>query len=84
MPYTSISDSVFEQKVTLGEAYRIFEAFVARYNARGESSTAALMADMGVVARGQSADPAQLDDFLACAREVIAARGGVERDDELR
>ncbi|GAC1679730.1 MAG: hypothetical protein NVS9B2_30720 [Steroidobacteraceae bacterium] len=34
----------------------------------------ALMTDVGLVREGQSADPAQLDDFLRCARNIMASR----------
>ncbi len=74
MAYTSVHDSRFSEQVTLGEAYRILEAFIVQYNARGESSTVALLTDVGLLPSGQTADPAQLDDFLACARKVIVQR----------
>ncbi len=69
-----MDDEVFRESVTLAEAYRILEAFVAQYNERGESSTLALLTDIGIVTGDQSADPAQLDDFLLCARKVIGRR----------
>jgi hypothetical protein len=74
MAYRTISDDEFTQRISLGEAYRILEAFISQYNARGESSTVALLTDVGLVHGGQTADPAQLDDFLRCARQVIALR----------
>lgn len=72
--HTSINDPEFSEHVSLAEAYRILEAFVVQYNARGESSTVALLTDVGLVPGGQTADPAQLSDFLRCARQIIAAR----------
>ncbi len=74
MAHTTINDPEFAERVSLAEAYRILEAFVVQYNARGESSTVALLSDVGLVAGGQTADPAQLSDFLRCSRQVIAAR----------
>jgi hypothetical protein len=74
MPYRSIYDDPFSATVTLAEAYRVLVAFVEQYNARGESSTVSLMTDVGLVHEGQSADPAQLDDFLRCARNIMASR----------
>jgi len=72
--YTSINDPEFSDRVSLAEAYRILEAFIIQYNARGVSSTVALLTDTGILPSGQTTDPAQLDDFLLCARQVIASR----------
>ena len=74
MSYASLDDPVFAESVTLAEAYEILEAFVRQYNARGECATVDLLTDIGIVSSRQSADPAQLYDFLACARAVIACR----------
>ena len=70
-PYRSVFDDEFKRTVTLQDAYRILERFVVQYNSRGESSTVALMTDVGVVKNGWSCDPAQLEDFLRCADEVL-------------
>ena len=74
MGYLTLDDPSFSEQVTLAEAYEILEAFVVQYNDRGESSTVALLADVGIISGRQSADPAQLYDFLSCARRIIAAR----------
>jgi hypothetical protein len=74
MPYSSIHDDSFSDTVTLAEAYRLMVAFVEQYNARGESSTVALLTDVGLVPGGQSADPPQVDDFLRCATMIMASR----------
>jgi hypothetical protein len=74
MGYLSLNDGAFAERVTLAEAYQILETFIAQYNARGESSTVALLTDIGIVSGRQSADPAQLGDFLDCARKIIGAR----------
>ena len=73
-PYKSIYSDEFKRSVTVEEAYRILERFVVQYNERGESSTVALMTDIGVVKDGCSCDPAQLYDFLRCVDEIIALR----------
>ena len=61
MPYSSIHDDSFSDTVTLAEAYRLMVAFVEQYNARGESSTVALLTDVGLVPGGQSADGERTD-----------------------
>jgi hypothetical protein len=71
MPYTSINDAPLQRQVSLADAYRILALFIERYNARGESSTVALLTDTGLLPDGTTSDPAQLDDFLACAEEVL-------------
>jgi hypothetical protein len=71
----NINDAIFQRVVTLADAYRILEQFVLQYNARGESNTVALLSDVGLVTDGGSADPAQLNDFLACAEQVLASAG---------
>ena len=68
---TSIDDQRFQRSNTLADAYRILEKFVAQYNSRGESSTVALLTDVHPAPDGSSYDPAQLDDFLACADDVL-------------
>lgn len=72
MPYISVNDAEFDQVVTLRDAYRILERFVVQYNARGESNTVALMSDMGLLPNGNTSDPAQLEDFLACVHHTLA------------
>lgn len=69
--YVSVNDPEFQTRVSLAEAYRVLEKFVAQYNARGESSTVSLMTDVGLLPDGTTADPAQLSDFLKCADDVL-------------
>jgi hypothetical protein len=76
MPYTNLDDPRFGRAINLADAYRVMLRFVERYNARGESSTVNLMTDIGLVIRNQSCDPAQLDDFLSCAEEVLREEYG--------
>lgn len=76
MHYLRLDDPIFDRKISLREAYAILEAFVAQYNARGESSTASLMTDIGVSGGGTSSDPAQIDDFAKVAGTILG-------DDEL-
>jgi hypothetical protein len=61
MAYMNINDLEFSSRISIADAYRILEAFIVQYNARGESSTVALMSDIGLVPGGQTADPAQAE-----------------------
>ncbi|RYD94473.1 MAG: hypothetical protein EOP50_09455 [Sphingobacteriales bacterium] len=74
-----LGDPEFQQTLTLAEAYQLLYKFVEQYNARGESSTLDLLTDLSLDfwADGSSTDPAQLDDFLAVAEEVLKRRGHV-------
>lgn len=77
MAYLSVQHEAFERRITLRQAYELMYRFVVEYNGRGESSTVALLADIGVGDDGSSGDPAQVYDFLRLAGEVLD-------DDELR
>lgn len=76
MHYLRLDDRLFDRAVTLRDAYKILVEFVGQYNARGESSTAALMTDIGVSGDGTPSDPAQIYDFLHVAGTTL-------RDDSL-
>ena len=69
----AFNDPEFERTLTLAEAYKILFRFIEQYHARGESSTTDLLTDLSldVWAGGGSADPAQLEDFLRVANEVL-------------
>lgn len=75
-PYLNLNSPIFDRTVTLRDAYKILEAFVVQYNARGETTTVSLMTDIGIVIREQSCDPAQLHDFARVAGTLLG-------DDEL-
>ena len=57
MAHSRINDPEFAERVSLAEPTRVLEAFVVQDNARGESSTVALLSDVGLVPGGQTADP---------------------------
>ena len=69
----TLGDSEFARVLTLADAYRILYAFLEQYHARGESSTLDLLGDwsLEVWEGGGSADPAQLEDFLNVANQVL-------------
>ena len=71
MQYLRLDSQLFDRQVTLRDAYKILEAFVVQYNARGESSTVALMTDVGVSGDGTPSDPAQIYDFARIAGMVL-------------
>jgi hypothetical protein len=71
MGYLRLDDPVFDRQVSLRDAYRILEAFVVQYNERGESSTASLMSDIGVLGEGTPSDPAQIRDFVRVAADLL-------------
>jgi hypothetical protein len=71
MQYLRLDSQLFDRQVTLRDAYRILEAFVVQYNARGESSTVALMADIGIPGDGTPSDPGQIYDFARVAGTVL-------------
>lgn len=75
MSYLSLSDPIFDRPVALRDAYRLMEKFIVQYNARGESSTVALLSDTGVGAGGSTCDPAQLYDFVRIAGEHFDDQG---------
>jgi len=67
-------DPKFDRTLTLREAYRLLEAFVVQYDARGERSTVELLADIGLSPQGYSGDPAQLHDFLNTFEMLFGSR----------
>jgi len=71
MQYLRLDSQLFDRQLTLRDAYKILEAFVVQYSARGESSTVALMTDIGVAGDGTSSDPAQIYDFARVAGKIL-------------
>ena len=68
----TISDRDFDQTLTLRQAFEVFGAFLEQFNARGAQETDLLASWLELQPDGGTADPAQLDDFLASARAVMA------------
>jgi hypothetical protein len=77
MGHLRLDDPIFDRPISLRDAYKVLEAFIVQYNARGESSTVALMTDVGVSEGGPSSDPAQIGDFVRVAAAILG-------DNELR
>jgi hypothetical protein len=67
----TIDDPAFDRVVTLREAYRVMERFVADHLDRGEVPTAVLLAYLGLSPDRRSGDPAALPDYLAAAAAVL-------------
>lgn len=71
MANLSIYDSVFDSEISLRDSYQLLYEFILQYHERGESSTVNLLADLGVHPDGSSSDPAQIQDFLRVAGEIL-------------
>ncbi len=68
---TRISDTEFDETLTLRQAFQVLRAFIEQFNERGPQETDVLASWLELSEDGGSADPAQLSDFLASARKVI-------------
>ena len=71
---TSIDDPEFDRAVTLRQAFHVLREFLAQFNSRGAQETDLLEGWLELQQDGATADPAQLDDFLASA-QVVLGRG---------
>ena len=69
---TNISDAAFDQTITLRQSFHVLCAFLEQFNSRGVQETDSLASWLRLEQDGMTADPAQLDDFLGAAREVLA------------
>jgi hypothetical protein len=69
---TSINDPAFDQVLTLRQAFHVLRAFLDQFNARAPQETDLLASWLELENDGGTADPAQLDDFLGCARAVFS------------
>lgn len=78
-PYlmTRISDTEFDETLTLRQAFDVLRSFIEQFNERGPQEIDVLASWLDLQADGRSADPAQLGDFLinrtACALRAPAA-----------
>ena len=68
----TISDPEFDQALTLRQSFYVLCAFLEQFNSRGPQETDTLASWLYLEQDGGTADPAQLDDFLQVAREVLA------------
>lgn len=69
---TSISDPEFDQNITLRESFFVLAKFLEQFNARGPTETDLVASWLELQTDGATADPAQLDDYLKCARAILA------------
>jgi hypothetical protein len=67
----TIDDPAFDRAVTLRDAYRVMERFVAAHVQRGEVPSGELLAYLGIALDGGSGDPAALSDYLNVVAEVV-------------
>ncbi len=71
----TVNGPMFDEIVTLREAYKIMLRFVHAYHERGDTTVSDfLFVYSDLAADGRSADPAAIDDFLAAAREILQGR----------
>ncbi|GAA0887160.1 hypothetical protein [Rhodanobacter soli] len=68
---TTISDPAFDQAITLRQSFRVLSKFLEQFNTRGSQETDLLASWLELQQDGGTADLAQLDDFLECARAVL-------------
>jgi len=72
MPYTTLQDDAFNREITLRDAYRVMERFVADYLSRGDTPVMDFLHSYAsMVSTGQTTDPAALNDFLAAAKAAL-------------
>jgi hypothetical protein len=72
MSYSNLNDPAFERHVTLREAYKIMERFVADFLVRGDMPISDFLhCFAGSLDTGQTTDPATIDDFLVAVRKVL-------------
>ena len=62
-----IDNPVFDKQISLRECYQLMHEFILQYHERGESSTADMIADIGLCDDGRPSDPAQMYDFVRVA-----------------
>lgn len=78
-PARTIQDRAFDRRVSLRDAYRIMEHFLASYHERGEAPTAVVLSYLTIDNDGMSGDPAAISDYLESASVVIGPPSGGER-----
>lgn len=72
MTPSALTDPAFDRVVSLRDAYRIMERFASAYLARGDTAVSDFLhVYAGETARGQTADPAAIQDFLDASESVI-------------
>jgi hypothetical protein len=61
-----------DRVLSLADAYRVMETFVANYLARGDTSVSDFLhCYAGLTGPARTTDPAAIHDFLAAANEVL-------------
>ena len=69
----TISDSAFDQELTLRQSFLVMCRFLEQFNSRGVEGTDLLASWLELQGDGVTQDPAQLHDFLGCARAILAS-----------
>ena len=68
---TKITDPAFDTQLSLRQSFQVLFAFLEQFNSRGAQPTDDLESWLNIEDDGETSDPAQLDDFLQCARAVL-------------
>jgi hypothetical protein len=68
---TNISDPAFDEQLTLRQSFHVLRKFLEQFNSRSSEETVLLESWLELQQDGGTADPAQLDDYLQCARAVL-------------
>ena len=68
----TINSPEFDESLTVRQSFKVLQQFLEQFNSRGAQGTDMLASWLELQSDGNTADPAQLDDFLESARAVLA------------
>ncbi len=69
----TIHDPAFDQNLTLRQSLEVLSAFLQQFNSRSPEGTDLLASWIELQSDGITADPAQLEDYLASAHRVLSS-----------
>ncbi len=69
----TIYDPAFDQNLTLRQSLEVLSAFLRQFNSRSPEGTDLLATWIELQSDGITADPAQLEYYLASARRVLSS-----------
>ena len=68
----TINSPEFDESLTVRQSFKVLQQFLEQFNSRSAQGTDMLASWLELQSDGNTADPAQLDDFLESARAVLA------------
>ena len=68
---TKLSDPAFDTQITLRQSFHLLVKFLEQFNSRSPEQTDVLLSWLAIESDGGTMDPAQLDDFIQCAKTVL-------------